>query len=80
MPDATPQPDETLDTLGLHCPIPVWETAKRIRDMQPGQVLEVLSDDPTIEQDMPTWCKRTGHPLLAMRKDGTVYHALVRKQ
>lgn len=76
---AEPKPDETLDTLGLYCPVPVWEAAKRIKKMLPGQVLEVLSDDEGIEKDMPLWCKRTGNKLVAMRKDGAVYHVLVRK-
>lgn len=80
MTEPPPTPDEVLNTLGLHCPIPVWETAKRIRDMQPGQVLEVLSDDPGIEEDMRVWCKRVGYPLLSLTKTGAVYRALVRKR
>ena len=66
MAEATPTPDESIDTLGLYCPVPVWEAAKRIKDMQPGQVLEVLSDDEGIVNDMPVWCRRTGHQLLSL--------------
>ncbi len=74
-----PPADETLDTLGLYCPVPVWEAAKRIRAMRPGQVLEVLSDDEQIEADMPAWCKRTGHELAAMVREGPVFRVFVRK-
>jgi TusA-related sulfurtransferase len=76
----SPEPDDVLDTLGLYCPVPIWETAKRIKEMHPGQVLEVLSDDEQIEKDLPAWCKRTGHELVGMKKDGQVYRARVRKK
>ena len=72
-------PDETLDTLGLCCPVPVWETAKRIRSMAPGGVIEVLSDDEGVEEDFPAWCARTGNALLALTQEGGVYRALIRK-
>ena len=72
-------PDETLDTLGLCCPVPVWETAKRIRSMAPGGVIEVLSDDEGVEEDFPAWCARTGNALLALTNEDGVYRALIRK-
>jgi TusA-related sulfurtransferase len=75
-----PEPGDVLDTLGLYCPVPIWETAKRIKGMRPGQVLEVLSDDEQIERDLPAWCNRTGHELMTMTKDGQVYRARVRKK
>ena len=75
-----PKPDATLDTLGLYCPVPLWEAGKRIQDMLPGQVLEVLSDDEGIEEDMPVWCRRTGHALLDLRREGEVRRVFVRKR
>lgn len=74
-----PPPDEVLDTLGLHCPVPVWQAAKRIAAMQPGQVLELLSDDPGITEDIPVWCRRTGHHLLGIALDGMIFHVLLQK-
>jgi len=74
-----PSPDDSIDTLGLYCPVPVWEAAKRIKDMRSGQVLEILSDDEGITEDMPVWCRRTGHQLLSLTRDGEVFRVLVRK-
>ena len=74
-----PTPDDSIDTLGLYCPVPVWEAAKRIKDMRAGQVLEVLSDDEGIVEDMPTWCRRTGHELLSIAREGETFRVLVRK-
>ena len=75
-----PEPDEVLDTLGLYCPVPVWEAAKRIREMRTGQVLEVLSDDEQIVEDMPIWCHRTGNEHLGLKREGNEYHVFVRKR
>ena len=82
MPQERPLPhsDEVLDTLGLYCPVPVWEAAKRIRELKVGQVLEVLSDDEGIIEDMPTWCSRTGHEFLGIARDGDQLHVFVRKR
>ena len=74
-----PQPDDSIDTLGLYCPVPIWEAAKRMKDMRPGQVLEVISDDEGIVEDMPTWCRRTGHQLLSITQEGETFRVLVKK-
>ncbi|MSQ26377.1 MAG: sulfurtransferase TusA family protein [Dehalococcoidia bacterium] len=75
----SPRPDEVLDSLGLHCPVPVWQAAKRIAAMRPGQVLELLSDDPGITEDIRLWCRRTGHHLLDITERGPEFHVLLRK-
>lgn len=56
--------DFSLDTLGLYCPIPVILTSKKIKEMLPEQILEVLSDDVGIKKDMPVWCRNSGNELL----------------
>lgn len=74
------KPDVVLDTVGLACPMPIYKASGRIKDMQPGQVLEVQSDDDGIEKDMPAWCKLTGNEYLGMTKDNGEYHVYVRKK
>lgn len=59
----------TLDVMGLFCPLPIIRTAAEIRRLQPGQVLEVLADDPVALLDMPNWCKSSGHGYLGCSKD-----------
>ncbi len=70
----------TLDTVGLLCPAPIMKTAEKMDGLQAGEVLEVLSDDPGVEIDMPAWCRGTGHELLEMTKSGTEYRILIRKE
>ena len=59
---------EPLNCLGLKCPRPLVEMAKRIRKMDYGEIMEVQADDPVAEHDIPAWCETTGHTLLKMEK------------
>ena len=60
--------DETLDCVGLYCPMPIVHTARKMKELKAGQVLEVLSDDEGIKEDMPNWCKTTGNECLGLQK------------
>lgn len=71
--------DEVLDCVGLQCPLPVIKTAQAIKALQAGQVLEILATDPGVEPDMKAWTNRTHNELIEIRKDGDVFHVLVRK-
>ncbi len=55
---------EPLNCLGLKCPRPIVEMAKRMRKMDYGEILEVHADDPVAEHDIPAWCETTGNTLL----------------
>lgn len=46
-------PDETLDTTGLSCPMPLLKTKKALSGMTEGQVIEVISSDPGSQKDIP---------------------------
>lgn len=58
-----------VDTRGLYCPVPVLRTRDRIRSMEAGEVLEVLSDDPVILEDMPAFCRSHGHEYLGHEEE-----------
>jgi len=77
------QADVKLDTLGYFCPMPIILTSKKIKDLTPGQVLEVISDDEGIKKDMPAWCETTGHAMVGMEEengtDKKIYKAYVKK-
>jgi TusA-related sulfurtransferase len=71
--------DEILDTVGLYCPIPIIRTAERMKRLDGGAVLEVISDDRVILIDMPAWCRSTGNSFLGSRQDGNEFRLRVRK-
>ncbi len=37
--------DQSLDCIGLYCPMPIVKTAERIKQLKQGEVLEVMADD-----------------------------------
>ncbi len=77
------QADEQLDTLGMFCPMPIIMTSKKFKQLEIGKVLEVLSDDEGIKQDMPAWCKTTGQEFIGLeeKEDGLrmIFKTFVRK-
>ena len=72
-------PDQTLDTKGLNCPLPILKAKKSISQMETGQTLEVLSTDPGAVMDFEALCRQTGHELLESRKEDGVYIFLLKK-
>ncbi len=42
----------------------VLELRTRLSALPPGTVLEVIARDPGAPEDLPAWCRLTGHRLL----------------
>lgn len=68
-----------LDVTGTLCPLPILLAAREMRKLQPGDLLEVVGDDPGIREDLPIWCERAGHRLLEMEEEGGRIRSLVEK-
>jgi TusA-related sulfurtransferase len=62
-----------VDALGTWCPVPIRLIDRAARRSEPGQVIELLADDPLIEVDLPAWCHSSGNELLELRRDGEGY-------
>ncbi len=60
--------DQSLDCMGLYCPMPIVRTAEKIKALKLGEVLEVVADDKGIKLDMPAWCEATGHEFLGVEE------------
>lgn len=75
----TETPAQVLDCTGLSCPLPVIKTAKAIKEIEVGQVLELVATDPGVDPDMRAWTRRTGNELVGIGQDGDVFHVFVRR-
>lgn len=60
----------TLDTLGLKCPQPILKVAIKAKELQPGDILEVLADCHSFSGDIVAWCNKTGKTLLVCADEG----------
>lgn len=69
-----------LDASGLNCPEPVMLLHKKIRELQPGDILLVLATDPSTTRDIPKFCTFLGHELLSTEEEGGHYRYRIRKQ
>ena len=55
---------ETWDAGDMACGDLVLELRIRLRGIKPHQVLRVTATDPGAREDIPAWCRLTGHRLL----------------
>jgi TusA-related sulfurtransferase len=59
-----------MDLIGQACATLTPMIAAQMRQLQTGQVLEVISDDPTARSGLASWSRLTGNPILAIVEDG----------
>lgn len=69
----------TLDLKGLSCPMPIVKTAKAVKELSPGDLIEALATDPGSAPDFVAWCRATGNELLEMSEQDGVYRFVIRK-
>ncbi len=70
--------DQTLDTQGLNCPLPVLKAKKALGKVPTGGTLEVLATDPGAVKDFAAFCRQTGNELLESNEDGGVFSFLIK--
>ena len=70
---------KTLDVRGMYCPGPVMETAKAIKEIGIGEVLEVLATDPAARPDIEAWARRTGQQILDIQQQEGVTRILIKR-
>ena len=71
---------KTLDVKGFACPIPIVRTAQAMKQLGPGDVVEVLATDAGSLKDFAAWSKTTGNPIVEQTQDAGVYRFLVMKK
>jgi TusA-related sulfurtransferase len=73
------KPARTLDCLGLYCPEPLFQTRENIDQIKPGEILEVITDDPAAEEDLKRFAKRAGHEVVSCEKDDDHMRFLIKR-
>ena len=70
----------SLNLKGLSCPLPVVKTAKAMKDVAPGDMVEVFATDPGSVPDFKAWAQSTGNQLVESTQEGAVYRFLLKKK
>jgi tRNA 2-thiouridine synthesizing protein A len=68
-----------LDTKGLFCPMPLYQTKKELCKLVSGQILQVDGTDPGIQSDLSGWCERSGNKYLGEKERQGYLSFFIRK-
>jgi tRNA 2-thiouridine synthesizing protein A len=63
--------DETLDTSGLLCPLPVYKAGLVLTRLEAGKILHIITTDPGSLEDIPALARQRGDQLLGLENRGT---------
>jgi tRNA 2-thiouridine synthesizing protein A len=56
-------PDSEWDAGDMGCGELVLELRMRLKALRPGRLLKLTARDPGAPEDLPAWCRLTGHHL-----------------
>lgn len=70
----------SLNLKGLSCPLPIVKTAKAMKDVAPGDMIEVFATDPGSVPDFKAWAQSTGNQLVEATQEGAVYRFVLKKK
>ncbi|HAQ32550.1 MAG TPA: SirA family protein [Rhodospirillaceae bacterium] len=68
-----------LDASGLRCPMPILKARKVLKEVPPGEILEVLATDPGSVADFTAFCEATGCEMLESAEKDGVYSFRLKK-
>lgn len=71
--------DKKLDARGLSCPMPIVKLSQVMKDMQIGEVIEVLASDHSFIPDVQAWCHKTEQVLLKIDEERDLIRAYIKK-
>lgn len=72
---------QVLDLRGYVCPYPQLATLKALRNAKPGDVIEVITDNPPSCENVPAVARREGHEVLAVEEvERGVWKIVVRRK
>jgi tRNA 2-thiouridine synthesizing protein A len=78
LPETAAMADQTLDTKGLACPLPILKVKKVLAGMPKGATLEVFATDPGSVPDFQAFSEATGNALLEHSEANGVYRFVLR--
>ena len=72
-------PDYEMFEIGIECSAVLVKLNELLTRIEVGEVVHLVTDDPTSPIEMVRWSDQTGQPVVDERREGTLFHFLVRK-
>jgi glycine cleavage system H lipoate-binding protein/TusA-related sulfurtransferase len=72
-------PDHEMFEIGLECAAALTKLDELVSRIPIGEVIHLVSDDPTADLEMIRWSEQNRQSLLEMRTEGSLFHFIVKK-
>ncbi len=72
-------PDSEMFEVGVECSAVLVRLNEFLGSSNRGTVVHIVSDDTSAEIEMTRWSEQTGNQILEWRREGNLYHFLVKK-
>ncbi len=69
-----------VDTRGLNCPLPILKAKKALAELQSGELLRVVSTDPSSMRDFQAFARQTGNELVQQEAAGAEFIHVLRRR
>lgn len=73
------KPDVTADIVYMMCPMHLLKLDEQIKELDKGQILEILTDYDGALEDIPDWCRKTGNEFLGLEESEDFYKFYIKK-
>lgn len=72
-------PDHEMFEIGVECSATLAKLDELLEKIPTGEVIHLVSDDPTADIEMLRWSEEKGQSLLETRKEENLFHFIVKK-
>jgi glycine cleavage system H protein len=72
-------PDHEMFEIGVECSATLAKLDELIKKIPAGEVIHLVSDDPTADLEMQRWSEEREQSLLEIRNEGNLFHFIVKK-
>jgi TusA-related sulfurtransferase len=73
------KPDISTDIVFMMCPMHLLKLDEQIKELQQGQILEIITDYDGALEDIPGWCDKTGNEFIGLEDTGDFYKFYIKK-
>lgn len=71
--------DVTADIVYMMCPMHLLKLDEMVKELEKGQVLEILTDYDGALEDIPGWCEKTGNEFIGLEETEDYFKFYIRK-
>ncbi|MDP2167033.1 MAG: sulfurtransferase TusA family protein [Thermodesulfovibrionales bacterium] len=72
--------DVTADIVYMMCPMHLLKLEEMMKTIEPGQVLEILTDYDGALEDIPAWCEKTGNEFLGVKETEDFFKFYIKRK